>query len=344
MPSAIRVIDDIGELLADGFSVGEYPQWNGSKFVGNNPAASPGGSNAQIQYNNSGAFAGSATKITSDGRFGLIGAPPVTDEIFAIDYTNTVSGTSGNPYVVMDFSPTVIGNHSLYGFYFAPYFTPSTNISTFAVINAVATYAGGAANTVTNMYGGNYVCSLYGGKATNMYGQYNELRYNLTPGNVTNAYGSYNWFRHFNRGKSNVFTKVSLYDGVVTQSDTTVTITTLYGFELSGWTNSGTINTSYGLYIDSSTGVGTTHTGIFVSSGKTTGKGIVVKGVASQSANLQEWQDSSENILFAIEADGDIRTSKSSAGTSLGSVTNKLPIYNAAGTLIGYIPIYDAIT
>jgi len=66
--------------------------------------------------------------------------------------------------------------------------------------------------------------------------------------------------------------------------------------------------------------------------------------LASQTANLYEATDEAEAILFAIEADGDLRTSRATAATTPGSVTNKLAIYNAAGTLIGYIPIYDAIT
>jgi hypothetical protein len=71
---------------------------------------------------------------------------------------------------------------------------------------------------------------------------------------------------------------------------------------------------------------------------------VIVKGASSQSANLQEWQDSSGNVKFAIEPDGDIRTAQTAAATSLGSVAAKLPIYNAAGTLVGYVPLYDAIT
>jgi len=41
-------------------------------------------------------------------------------------------------------------------------------------------------------------------------------------------------------------------------------------------------------------------------------------------------------------ADGDIRTARSSLATPPGNVTGKLPIYDA-GTLLGFIPIYDTI-
>lgn len=48
--------------------------------------------------------------------------------------------------------------------------------------------------------------------------------------------------------------------------------------------------------------------------------------------------------VFAVNYDGKIKTNQTSAGTTLGTVTGKMPIYNESGTLIGYIPIYDSIT
>lgn len=102
------------------------------------------------------------------------------------------------------------------------------------------------------------------------------------------------------------------------------------------------------LYVTSGglVGIGTTGPGatLGVLCGAAANKGFLVKGAASQSANLVEVQNSAASVLFAVEADGDIRTSRASSGTTLGSVTNKLPIYNASGTLLGYIPIYDSIT
>jgi hypothetical protein len=71
---------------------------------------------------------------------------------------------------------------------------------------------------------------------------------------------------------------------------------------------------------------------------------LTVKGAASQTANLQEWQDINAVIQFGLGPTGQIKTNQSAAATTLGSVTNKLPIYDAAGTLIGYIPVYNSIT
>lgn len=47
---------------------------------------------------------------------------------------------------------------------------------------------------------------------------------------------------------------------------------------------------------------------------------------------------------FAVDNAGKVRTSNSAAGSTLGSVVKKFPIYDAAGTLLGYFPIYDTIT
>lgn len=47
---------------------------------------------------------------------------------------------------------------------------------------------------------------------------------------------------------------------------------------------------------------------------------------------------------FGVEPDGDIRTSRTAAATTLGSVTAKLPVYDAAGVLVGYAPLYDSIS
>jgi len=68
------------------------------------------------------------------------------------------------------------------------------------------------------------------------------------------------------------------------------------------------------------------------------------QGAVGQTANLFQCTDSAGNVAFAIEADGDIRTAQTSPATTPGTVTGKLPIYDATGTLLGFIPIYDSIS
>jgi hypothetical protein len=71
---------------------------------------------------------------------------------------------------------------------------------------------------------------------------------------------------------------------------------------------------------------------------------LTAKGAVGQTANLFQCVDSAGNTKFAIEADGDIRTSRASPATPPGSVTAKLPVYDASGTLLGFLPIYDSIS
>lgn len=47
---------------------------------------------------------------------------------------------------------------------------------------------------------------------------------------------------------------------------------------------------------------------------------------------------------FGIQNDGKIMTNQTAAATTPGNVTDRLPIYDGTGTLVGYIAIYDNIT
>ncbi len=80
-----------------------------------------------------------------------------------------------------------------------------------------------------------------------------------------------------------------------------------------------------------------------LSTGATTSKGLVVQGAASQTANLQEWQDSSGTILTRVNADGSIALGGvNTASTGALRLANNTYIYarNAANTgnkqLLGY--------
>jgi hypothetical protein len=70
------------------------------------------------------------------------------------------------------------------------------------------------------------------------------------------------------------------------------------------------------------------------------GRGLVVKGASSQTGDLQQWQDISANVLFAIRADGHIASTNIESSTPPGSPNKRLLIYDEGGTQIGYIPIH----
>lgn len=71
-------------------------------------------------------------------------------------------------------------------------------------------------------------------------------------------------------------------------------------------------------------------------------KGIVIKGVASQTGNLLEGLSSSSVVQFAIGAAGKICTNQTTANTNTpsGPTVRQWPVYNEAGTLLGYAPLY----
>ena len=61
--------------------------------------------------------------------------------------------------------------------------------------------------------------------------------------------------------------------------------------------------------------------------------GLIIKGVASQSANLQEWQDSSGTILSSISSGG-VVSGKGLSITNPTNITNGATFYNSAGTIV----------
>lgn len=71
---------------------------------------------------------------------------------------------------------------------------------------------------------------------------------------------------------------------------------------------------------------------------------LSVKGAAAQSANLQEWQDSSASVMLALGPTGQIKTNQAASNTNTpsGATAKQLPIYDTNGTLLGYIPIYGS--
>lgn len=69
----------------------------------------------------------------------------------------------------------------------------------------------------------------------------------------------------------------------------------------------GSFSTSGYLSIGNTTR--STTTSFFVQPNNQTHKAVVVRGASSQTANLQEWQNSSGTVLTRIEPDGDIFTS-----------------------------------
>jgi hypothetical protein len=74
------------------------------------------------------------------------------------------------------------------------------------------------------------------------------------------------------------------------------------------------------------------------------GSDSLVLTAEAASGSMVVLQGTSAAPKLAVTEAGQIRTTLTSSGSTLGSVAKKLPIYDAAGALLGYIPIYDDIT
>jgi hypothetical protein len=89
--------------------------------------------------------------------------------------------------------------------------------------------------------------------------------------------------------------------------------------------------------------IGPTAMGTFaVTASAANQRAITAYGASSQTAAILNVLDSGAAELFAIGATGQIRTNQTTVNTAApsGVTARQLPIYNASGTLLGYIPIY----
>ena len=65
---------------------------------------------------------------------------------------------------------------------------------------------------------------------------------------------------------------------------------------------------------------------IYVISRTATNRGLVVKGVAGQSADLQEWQNSAGTVLAAVGANGTIATGTTAGAPTIASAATIAPV------------------
>jgi len=71
---------------------------------------------------------------------------------------------------------------------------------------------------------------------------------------------------------------------------------------------------------------------------------LVAQGAASQTADQIQSKNSAGTVEFAVGAGGKLKTNQAAANTHTpsGATAKQLPIYDAAGFLLGYIPIYGS--
>jgi hypothetical protein len=116
-------------------------------------------------------------------------------------------------------------------------------------------------------------------------------------------------------------TRLAGLDLTITKTGSGAT-TSLYGATITASHTTGTLTTSYGIYLNMVSVIATTEYAIYSESGVThlnTGdagnRGLIIAGASSQSANLQEWQNSSASILAFVNKDGGFVFNETGADT-----------------------------
>jgi hypothetical protein len=132
--------------------------------------------------------------------------------------------------------------------------------------------------------------------------------------------------------------------------NSTASITNYYGITTADiFSQGGVVQNQYGLLIASlttatnnyaiSTGRGLVNFGDLVTITVPTSatKGQIIKGAASQTANLQEWQNSSGTVLASIGSSGQI----SALQLPASSIGNTITFQSSDGNLVGFNPSRD---
>lgn len=121
--------------------------------------------------------------------------------------------------------------------------------------------------------------------------------------------------------------------------------TTVYGWDRSTFVNAGTLQVGGSAGNPACLVVGqVAEPKVTINTITSSHRGLLIKGVASQSANLLELQNSSASVLFAVGPAGQIKTAQTAANTNTpsGATARQLPLYNESGTLLGYVPVYGS--
>ncbi len=331
-------------------------------------SGSPGGSNTQVQYNNSGAFAGSSDftwnqtskRLTVGGRVyqtGLGSSTYFGDSAGAVDdLTNRLN--TGVGFRALTACTSGTGN-TVVGYNSAP-----------AVTTGVYNVAVGG-NTLVNLTTGSYNVAIGGFCLNFTTGDQNlgigyQAMYNNTSGNNNTAFGGsalyFNTTGGYNlaggsaalyantTGNNNIAMGASALQAKGAGSDNTA-IGYTAGISLTSGSNNvfiGSTSNVNGNYTNAiAVGYGAIATGSNVAKwgntsitdhyfngtlratlGSASAVGAIVKAAASQTANLQEWQNSSSTVLSAVKASGAI-TVPDDAYASGWNGSTEVPTKNA---------------
>jgi len=137
---------------------------------------------------------------------------------------------------------------------------------------------------------------------------------------------------------NSLFDEVTAIESVIGTSPSLATAATA-----SGWANTATdyttlngrlANIEKGIVADTHTQYVKVAGGSIITAGTSSTKGLVVKGTTSQSANLQEWQDSTGTVVAYVDPSGNFSATNVTGGSyvTLSTVTTKGDLIVASGS------------
>jgi len=193
--------------------------------------------------------------------------------------------------------------------------------SSFGTVYALATEVFKTTSTALSGMNGNLVtlANIGGGTVTNANGSFNAISTTTTAGGAITT--AVNVKAQLQVAASNsVGTGNGFQTNPIFASGATVTTYAAFRGLMSSVNAGATITNMYGLWIDKMVGGSTIQRAILTDGGTVEHKtgtatiiGLIIKGFTAQSANLQEWQDVSANILSTISENGYFTTRKVAA-------------------------------
>ena len=217
---------------------------------------------------------GSKLYISTTGNVGIgttapgaqlqVAGDTLLDEQIALGGTSIDNQIYSNLNVSIAPSSYVIGyegrinsstNQPIYGGQFRGY--GLANSGTTSQIRGVTGEAwNSGTGTITSAYGGKFTAGTTtpgtASPITNAYAIQNQT-VNLGSSTIGTAVGVDTTLWNYGTG---AITTGSVFKGIVTNTNASGTLSTVYGLNLSGWSNSGTVSNSYGIYLDNSIDIG----------------------------------------------------------------------------------------
>ncbi len=268
------------------------------------------------------------------------GAPANTNSIGEYLY-GKISQTSGTFYGKLAKSQVPNTNSSnltsVYGDYTGVYNHGSGTLTNLIGIEGYAYKQNTGA--VTNIYGGKFTADHNAGAAaTNMYGLYTDT---LLRGNAaTSAYGVRSSITH-SAGGTTMGTAYGYHTSIAITSSGDITNT--YGYYAGDITSGIQTNTPFSFYASDANAIGLYSAGkvginataptsmldVVPTSSSTIG--LIVKGAASQTANLVEARNSSATVVASVDPSGYVTANAYAAGSSLVNAQTGTTYTNVVG-------------